>query len=104
MPTLRRLALAVVAGLAAGAIAPAAQAAWAADAVLATSPADGAALADAPRAVDPRPSAPADVAASHVTVWDAAGTDLDTGALTRLGDSGLRQPVSIRGPGDFTLT
>jgi methionine-rich copper-binding protein CopC len=100
----RLLLRAVVAALVAAAgttVVP--RAAWAADGVVATSPADRAALADAPSAVDLTVSAAPDPAASHVTLWDSAGADLDTGDLTRVGDV-LRRPVAIRGAGDFTLT
>jgi hypothetical protein len=36
-------------------------------------------------------------------LWDAAGTDLDAGTLTRSGDN-LHQPVAIGAKGNFTIT
>lgn len=102
---MKRLPLvAVAAGLAAvTSLVQLPRAAWAADTVVATSPADRAALAGAPSTVELVASATPDVAASHVTVWDAAGADVDAGTLSRAGDT-LRQPVAIDRTGNFTMT
>lgn len=77
--------------------------AWAADAVVATNPADRAALAGAPTEVDLRLSGKPDPNASHVTVFDAASADLDAGTAARVGDDVLRQTVAIRATGNFTI-
>ena len=98
----RRLGAAVAVGLLVGTVlAP--SGAWAGDGVVSANPADRAALSRAPSTVDLRTSAAPDPAASHVTVWDAAGSDLDTAALSDSGGQTLSQPVAIRSTGNFTV-
>ncbi|GID33058.1 copper resistance protein CopC [Paractinoplanes brasiliensis] len=89
---------------AASALAPAGcSAAPAGAAVVTSDPADLAALARAPAAVTLRLTGAPVVEFSHVTVRDAAGTDLAAGPLTRAGGDSLRQPVGVRETGDFVV-
>lgn len=80
-------------------------AAWARGGGLtAADPADGAALTAAPAAVFLTFSTSADPELSHVSTRDGSNTEVGTtGGLARSGVSGLRLPVSIRSPGDYTV-
>jgi methionine-rich copper-binding protein CopC len=101
-PLTRRLAaaaLVAVAVLAAAALAHANAGAR----VASISPGDGAVLAVAPAEVALALSGSPDVARSHVTVRDATGAVVNSGALTRVGYDRLRQPTASAAPGDFTV-
>jgi methionine-rich copper-binding protein CopC len=76
--------------------------AWAGGTVVSTSPADGAALADAPGEVVLTFSATPDPDASHLVVRTEAGTSVLTGSARRAGRA-LRQPVSITASGNYTV-
>ncbi len=76
--------------------------AWAGGTVVSTSPADGAALADAPGEVVLTFSATPDPDASHLVVRTEAGTSVLAGSARRTGRA-LRQPVSIAASGNYTV-
>jgi methionine-rich copper-binding protein CopC len=67
------------------------------------SPADGAALAVAPRAVDLTFDRRPDPAQSHVTVVGSPSAPLDAGELTAAGPGTLRQPVKAAGKGTVVV-
>lgn len=71
--------------------------------VLAVTPADGAALATTPGEVTLRLSTGADPVLSHVTVRDSAGATVNDGRVRTDGESGLRQPVRLTRPGDYSV-
>ncbi|MFD6754543.1 copper resistance protein CopC [Micromonospora gifhornensis] len=71
--------------------------------VLSVDPGDGAALAAAPDAVTLRLSTGADSVLSHVTVRDNAGNAVNDGRVRTDGKTGLRQPVRLTGPGDYSV-
>ncbi|WP_157744942.1 copper resistance CopC family protein [Micromonospora coxensis] len=71
--------------------------------VLAVTPADGTALAATPDQVTLRLSTDADPVLSHVTVRDSAGATVNDGRVRTDGQSGLRQPVRLDRPGDYSV-
>jgi copper resistance protein C len=71
--------------------------------LVSASPPDGTALTMAPAAVELTFTAPPDLAASHVGVWDAARTPLATGEPGRSGPDGLRQPLTAKASGVVTV-
>lgn len=79
-------------------------AAWARGTAVVSDPPDNAALSTAPASVTLTGQSAPDPAASHVSLWDATGRPLDTGApLTAHGNS-LSRRVTIPGSGDYTVT
>ncbi|MGB2567051.1 copper resistance CopC family protein [Micromonospora citrea] len=71
--------------------------------VLAVTPADGAALTSTPDEVTLRLSTGADPVLSHVTVRDSAGATVNDGRVRADGERGLRQPVRLARPGDYSV-
>ncbi|MEV6810531.1 copper resistance protein CopC [Micromonospora sp. NPDC051296] len=71
--------------------------------VLAMEPADGAVLPDLPTTVRIRVAGQPDPTRSHITVYDAERTRLDTGSIASDGDDGLRQQVTISRPGQLAV-
>lgn len=71
--------------------------------VLDVDPGDGAVLSTAPDAVTLRLSTGADSVLSHVTVRDSAGNPVNDGRVRADGKTGLRQPVRLADPGDYSI-
>lgn len=94
---------ALVVAFVAAALALAPGTGWAGDGLASSDPPEGAALATAPAAVVLTFSAPVDPGQSHVSAQDDAGRDLGADTPTAVGRAGLRLPVSIRTPGDYTI-
>jgi methionine-rich copper-binding protein CopC len=94
------LLLALLLGISAGF--PAAPA-WAGDGLAGSSPAAGTALRSAPVEVALTFAGVPDVALSHITVLADGGARVNAGDLRRGPARTLTQPVSIDGPGDFTV-
>jgi methionine-rich copper-binding protein CopC len=92
-------ALAVVAFAVLGPAAPAS----AGGALAGSDPVDGAVLSTPPAAIELRLTAEPDPVLSHVSVRDAAGTELNTGDLTAGPGGTLRQDVTAGGAGDYSV-
>ncbi|RUL92118.1 copper resistance CopC family protein [Verrucosispora sp. FIM060022] len=71
--------------------------------VLSVDPGDGAALTSPPDAVTLRLSTGADSVLSHVTVRDNTGNAVNDGRVRADGKTGLRQPVRLTDPGDYSI-
>lgn len=73
-------------------------------AVVATVPADGAALTAPPESVLLRTAGSPDLALSHLSVRDDAGDTVDTGDVRAATSRALAVPVRATAPGTFTAT
>jgi methionine-rich copper-binding protein CopC len=77
--------------------------AWARATVVASTPADGAALSAAPATVDLAFSVTPEVDSSHAAARTGAGVPVASGPLRRTGPATLRLPVSITAAGDYLI-
>jgi methionine-rich copper-binding protein CopC len=73
------------------------------DTLLASTPADGAALATAPSEVDLTFSAAPDATLSHAAASNGRGDMVASGRLSDAGRDRLRLPVTVTEPGDYLL-
>jgi methionine-rich copper-binding protein CopC len=88
------LRIGVSAALCAATLVMSPAAGWAADTLVSTVPANGAALATAPDSMRLVFSGVLDLSASHVAAYDDAGTRLNSGALRTVGEHTLVQAVT----------
>ena len=95
--------LTLVALLIGAALAVSAGPSWAADGVVSSDPANGAALPIAPSTVELVFSAPIDLSQSHLAAQDGHGSKVTVGEPQRAAPGTLRLPITIRAAGDYTV-